>query len=268
MAHLEDEQPHPTDTHPPTRQRLVALGQPPSPDLIARAAASPNRSSLNHLATFFADPVSLSHAITADFLSEVRAQHRAYRDTLQATADSVVGDECALHENTRGTVLLNVAAAASALAGLALLLFGLRGLDGFEQHVAGGAGVLAAAMLAARAAMLVRRARTPFMQLRAEEMELPGLDRPIAWDDVADLDVTVTRSGIVTRILLPPEAAYPARLPGSRRLRLDPKRGIITVKAASPRGMTAQGYAALIGQYRRAAHARRLLLGKPIASDV
>ncbi len=267
-AHLEDEQPHPTDTHPPTRQRLVALGQPPSPDLIARAAASPDRSSLNHLATFFADPVSLSHAITADFLSEMRARHRAYRDTLQATADSVVGDECALHENTRGVVVLNAAGAALALVGLALLLFGLRGLGVFEQRVAGGVAILVAAVLAGRAAMLARRARRPFMRLRAEAMELPGLDRPIGWDDVADLDVTVTRSGVVTRILLPPEAAYPARLPGARGLRLDPKRGIITVKAASPHGMTAQGYATLLGQYRSAALARRRLLGDPVESDV
>ena len=267
-AHLADEQPHPTDTHPPTLQRLVALGQPPSPDLLARAAAAPDADSLAQLATFFADPASLCCAVTCDFLGEMRAQHRAYRDTLQATADSVAGDERALHGNTRGAVVLAVAAAAFALAGLALLLFGLRGLDWVEQRVAAGVALLTAASLAARAAILARRARTPFMRLRAEAMELPGLDRPIGWHDVADLDVTITPSGIVTRILLPPEAAYPARLAGARGLRLDPKRGNITVKAASPHGMTAQGYATLLAQYRRAALARRRLLGDPVEFDV
>ena len=42
-------------------------------------------------------------------------------------------------------------------------------------------------------------------------------------------------------------------------MRLDPKRGIVTLRAALPRGMRAQGFADLVAQYRHAATARRLL---------
>ncbi len=258
-THLEDEQPHPTDTHPPTRQRLAALGQAVTPALLAEAAAAPAADGLSRLGAWFADPGSLSRAATTDFLSEVAAQRLAQRNALQATADRVLGEDQVLHENTRVVIVLGIGAALLALLGLAMLALGMPGLDATEQRIFSGVAVLLAAGLALRAWYLSRRARVPFMVLRPDAMELPGLDRPIAWKDLADLDITITRSGLVTRMLLPPEAAFPVRLPGARRLRLDAKRGIVTVKAMAPRRMTAQAYATLIGQYRRAAQARRLL---------
>ncbi|WP_309228771.1 M48 family metalloprotease, partial [Roseomonas sp. KE2513] len=75
-GHLEETQPHPTDTHPPTRQRLSSLDREPSPALLAEAATPPPREALSRLGAYFADPEPLCRAATADFLGSARAEAR------------------------------------------------------------------------------------------------------------------------------------------------------------------------------------------------
>ena len=66
-AHLEAEQPHPTDTHPPTRERIGALGRTLDAELLAASAIVPPPHALGQLAAYFADPAGLCLAATADF---------------------------------------------------------------------------------------------------------------------------------------------------------------------------------------------------------
>jgi hypothetical protein len=90
-------------------------------------------------------------------------------------------------------------------------------------------------------------------------LKAPGLDRTIPWDSIADLDMTLNQTGILTRLLLPPEADWPQRLPGRNGIKLDAKRRIITFPIGLPRGMKPPDFAELIGRYQMAAQARRLL---------
>ncbi len=89
-----------------------------------------------------------------------------------------------------------------------------------------------------------------------------GLDRPIAWADVADLDIAIDRGRVSTRLLLP-EAPFPARGPGGPRVKPDTKLDIVTFTAGLPRGMTAQEFAELLGRYRLADAARPELAAEP-----
>jgi hypothetical protein len=57
----------------------------------------------------------------------------------------------------------------------------------------------------------------------------------------------------------PPEAAFPVRVPRGRCLKLDAKRRIVTIAHSLPRKMKPQEFAGLIGRYRAAAPARRIL---------
>ncbi|WP_238258721.1 hypothetical protein [Methylorubrum podarium] len=81
----------------------------------------------------------------------------------------------------------------------------------------------------------------------------------IPWDAIADLDMTLSQSTMVTRLLLPPGASWPERVPGGRNVKLDRKRRIVTVSVGLPRGMPPQDFADLIGRYRAAHQARRIL---------
>ena len=74
------------------------------------------------------------------------------------------------------------------------------------------------------------------------------------------------RGRVSTRLLLSPEAPFPARRPGARRITLDSRQRIITFKSGLPRRMTAQAYADLLGRYRAADFARRELAAETVHS--
>nr|WP_245214805.1 M48 family metallopeptidase [Pararoseomonas indoligenes] len=259
--YLEEEQPHPTDTHPPTRQRIAALGREPDAALLAEASAAPPPEAMDRLGALFAAPEALCRAATEDFLAAVHSNLRARQDALKEAAAGVAPEAAVLGENTRGGGIFLLCFGAILLA--AILFVMAVEVPGFGTQekgiICGSAGVLALGFGIAGYLMLRRHDR-PFLVLRPETMEIPGLDRPIAWADIADLDMTLDRGAIVTRILLPPEAPFPARLPGAgRRVKLDVKQRIVTLRSGLPRGLKAQGLAELIGRYRQADLARRLL---------
>ena len=259
-ARLEQRQPHPTDTHPPTHQRLAALGREPGPAALAQAAAPPSPDATARLAALFADPHGLCRTATADFLDLARDRARAEHEALEEAAAAVDGAEQALHEDRRGTVIVAIGmGAVFLLLGAALLVFGLPGLGEGERRLLGGFAAASGLGLAGWGLVLLRRRPAPFLLLRRDALVLPALDRPIAWAHVADLDMALDRGRISTRLLLPPEAPFPVRRPGGRRVKLDPRQRIVTFTAGLPRGMKAQDFADLLGRYRAADEARRLL---------
>ena len=255
-AHLEDEQAHPTDTHPPTRQRLAALGHPPTPDRLADAATVPPREALSGLGAFFADPAALCRAATVDFLDDVRRNAAAYRSHLEAVVAEVDPEERVLSENFRSAGVFLVAFGgifALVAAGLAVLAPNTLGTG--SDWVVVAAALVGGLGLIAYGIVLLRRGVRPFLVLRPETLAVPGLDRAIAWTDIADFDINQTNRRVTTRLLLPPEAPFPQRVPG-RRVKLDPKQRIVTLSATLPKGMTLQAYADLLVRYRHAADAR------------
>ncbi len=261
--YLEKRQPHPTDTHPPTRQRLAALGREPSPAVLAEAASPPRADAQSRLSELFADPDALCRNATTDFLDMARRRAREMQQVLEQTAAAVDETEHALHEDWRAVSSVSIGAAILfLLAGAALLVFGMQGLSWHESEVVGGVATAIGLGFAGWSLVLVRRPRAPFLLLRPDGFTLTGLDREIAWEHLIDLDMMLERGRISTRLLLSPEAPLPVRTPGRRRIKLDGKQRIVTFTAGLPRGMKAQGYAELLARYRLADLARRQLAGE------
>lgn len=259
-AHLEAEQAHPTDTHPPTRDRVAALGQSIDADLLATASLVPPPHALGQLAAYFADPTALCRAATADFLDAVRTHDAAFRAHLEATAAEVDGDERVLRENSRpGAIFLVAGGGFFGVTALVLAVLGFPGLPPGQVWIVVAVALACGVMLAGLGTYRLRQGERITMVLRSDGLEVPGLDRVIRWDTVADLDVTANQTGMVTRLLLPPEVPFPQRAPGGRGLKLDPKRRIVTIALGLPRNMKPQEFADLIGRYQAAAQARRIL---------
>lgn len=258
--HLEERQPHPTDTHPPTTQRLSALGREPDGAAFAAAALPPGPDAMARLSDLFADPAALCRTATADFLNLARDHARAEHQALEDAAAAVDEGEQALVEDKRPAgIVMTATSAVFLLAALALLTFGMSGLAWTESRIVGGLAAFLGLGFGAWGLTLLRRRLAPFALLRPDSLVLPGLDRPIAWEHVADLDMVLDRGRINTRLLLPPEAPFPTRRPGARRIKLDAGKRIITFTAGLPRGMSPEGYADLFGRYRMADEARRML---------
>ena len=259
-GHLEEAQPHPTDTHPPTRQRLASLGREPSPELLASAAARTPPDALARLECYFAEPEILSQAASARFLDLARDRARAEHAALEFAAAGVAAEAVPLHENTRGGAIFLFAFGGVLLAiALVLLAMEVPGTGAGERWTIAGAGSVLGLVFIGCGIPLLRRGDTPFLVLRPESMTITGIDRSIRWEHVADLDMTRDRGRVVTRVLLRHDAPFPARLRGGRRVKLDARQLIVTFAATPPRALKVQGFADLIGRYRRANLARQAL---------
>ena len=259
-------QPHPTDTHPPTRQRLAKLGLSATPDLLASATALPPPGALAGLAVYLADPAGLCRAATADFLAEVRRRDEARTAHLAATAASVGAEEHVLRENTRAGALFFVCAGVGfALAASALALLGFPGLSKDEARFVAAVALACGLLLGGFGALWLRRCERIFLVFRPEALAVLGLDRAIPWTEIADVDVNFINNRVTARLLLSPDIAVPRLDPGARKVKLDAGRGIVTVTAVLPRRMRPHDFADLLGRYRQAAAARRHLVGSTAA---
>ncbi|WP_244276557.1 M48 family metallopeptidase [Methylobacterium indicum] len=259
-AHLAAGQAHPTDTHPPTGERLAALGRAVDPALVSAAGMAPPPHALGQLAAYFADPAGLCRAASADFLGAVRARDAAFRADLEATVAEIGTGERVLraHHRPRGLVFV-VAGLLFAAIALAVAAFGVPGILPRDGTIVAAAACALAVLMGGAGALILSRGTPVTLVLSPEGLASPGLDRAIAWDDIADLDMTISHAGVVTRVLLPPAAPFPGRRPGRHGVTLDPKRRIVTLAVPMPRGMKPQGFADLIAAYRAATEARRIL---------
>ena len=262
-ARLEAEQAHPTDTHPPTRERIAALGFSATPDLLAAAATVPSREALGRLAAYFADPGDVCHAATHDFLAAARRRHEAMRAHFVAAATAVQPDERVITTSMRAAgrffLLFGIVVLGTAVA---LLAAGVPGLSPGELRLVTGIGGALGAVFSGFGLFQLCRREQGWLVLTPDALGFMGLSRPIAWDEVADLDMAWTNNRVTMRVLLPGNVPFPERRPGARRIGLDAARRIVTVTAVLPRNTKPRDFAQHIADYRRAAQARRLLAGQ------
>jgi len=261
-GHLDERQEHPTDTHPPDRQRIAALDVPLDAELFARAARPLAAQDRAWPAGLVTDWTGLCRDLSADFLTRARAYRASERAYLEETAAAVPSGETPIYENGAPMVwTLGVLAVLFAGAGVALVLYP-RALgiahDALAQQIL--AAVVAAGVLGAGlyAALVHRRGRAPLLVLTRETLASPLLDGTIPWRDVADVRVTHGRR-LTLMLVLAPDAALPRPRGLVSRASVSRRRRQVTLHSLGARGLTPAAYAALIGRYIAASHAREHL---------
>ncbi len=259
-ARLADHVPHPTDSHPPTRERLAAFGQDLSDAMIAAATALPGPGALARLGAWFVDPDTVARQATAQFLADATEAARTWRADLTAQAAAVGDDAVALHENTAPIAAIVFTLAALHLGGgLALAVLGVPGIDR-DMTALIALGLIAAGLAYVVMALLaLRRGRRPFLVLRRDALLHRHLDRPIAWSEIATLEVYERGGSVITGLLLHGDAPLPGRTGGGRRVRIDRGRRLVTFAAVPPRHLKVRGFADLIYRYHDADQAQRAL---------
>ncbi|WP_419900362.1 M48 family metallopeptidase [Roseomonas sp. USHLN139] len=256
--HLEDRQPHPTDTHPPDSQRLASLGQAVTPALLARATrpVAAAEAGLEHA---FADAPALMRQLSDDLIERLRSQHAAVAQALQEAAGAV-RQERLLYPNTRlqgfllGGVGVFFALGALACTAIWLGLFGLHSGDR-AVPVAGVALVILAALMFFAGWLQVRRARRPFLRLAPDGFGVP--DGPeIPWLHVADLGFSMANGRLRSNFLIRPRLPLPPKL--GHGMKLGSRNGLreVALHSYAAKGLKPQEYADLVVTYWRAAQAR------------
>ncbi|MCJ2060185.1 M48 family metalloprotease [Methylobacterium sp. J-048] len=258
-AHLDERQAHPTDTHPPDRQRIAALRVPLDAALFARAARPLTMGDRAWPAALIADWSGLCRELSNDFLTGAREHQVAERAYLDAVAAAVPVEETVVHENGAPMVwTMGVLALLFAGAGAALLMYP-RALgvahDALAQQILAAAAAAGVAWAGIYAGLVHRRGRTPLLVLTPDVLRSPLLDGAVAWQDVADFQVTHGKRLTLTLALTPD-----ATLPRTKRLfsqaGVSRRRRHISVQSLGARGLKPDAFAALIGRYLAASRAR------------
>ena len=263
-SRLEDCQPHPTDTHPPTLQRIKAVGLAADEALLAAAVRPVADQDAAFAAGLFADWPGLCAGLSADAVAVATERDRAWEQALKtAAAAAPEASETAVYEDIRRPLWF-MGLYAAGLAGVALFLFyvlaewTLAEPSGFSTVLLAACGLLLAALVFAGFG-LARFAsrRAPFLILGTDGFTCRGLDRPVPWTGVDRVSV-VGGSTFITGFDLSDTTPLPKRVSGWRA-RVRERRRRVTLIGLRPLGLTPQAYLELLLAYRSAAVARRAL---------
>jgi Zn-dependent protease with chaperone function len=256
--HLEDEQPHPTDSHPTTRQRLEALGVPADSSLFADArttACSPLLQDLGLVsaADLGAQPhatagqqvdqhanndaaSSLSRSLETEFsqaADDSRAKEVASLREIAAHGREVL-PICDAHWRVTWLVLLGVGALALAVTSIT------KGGDWRAIVGLGAVGVLALVM----GLRSWRKGKMPMATFTEQGFQFSNLAAPVPWTAVTDYSMFITsyngiRTGAVLTIQLDKDFAVPAHQK-FRKAKYIAKKHEVRVSALSFRDMSPQ----------------------------
>lgn len=261
-AHLEDRQPHPTDSHPPTIQRLQALDLDLDEALMQRATRlhDPTRPSFGRC--FVPDWDGLCRRLSADVVGDAVELRNAYREQLEATATSVPEEALALFDNT-GPMRITMLVLGTLFGLLAALFIGVPAVVGVAGEKTAGllvGAILGTAALPALAASLVlnRRKARALIVLTPETLRSSALNEPIRWQDIAGHQILVGYR-FTLRLFMEEGVVLPTRSGFSLFTRIRPGKRVVDLDAYGIRGMRPNAVSELIGRYLAADHARRVL---------
>lgn len=97
---LEDRQPHPTDSHPPTIRRISALGVDVDEDLLRRATRRPEQGVRSFAHELFPDWTGLCRRLSQDFIDDAREVRALRREALEQVVADVAG-ETVVYDNVK-----------------------------------------------------------------------------------------------------------------------------------------------------------------------
>ncbi len=259
--HLDERQPHPTDTHPPTIQRIEAAGIVVDDALLARAARKVDPAELADAEALFADWPGVCQAVTAQLRALMVGREQAYLRQVSQAAAAVGDAPVELYERRVSmlVVLGVLAAGCFALAGfLAWLLANGAPTTGDDSDGAiRWIAIISAVCGAAACYGFLRFARrlVPFLVLDAEGFRSPAFTGAVPWIAVAHITVAGGR-GLTTIFRLAPDHTLPARTGRLWRFAIRRRSRALVFSGLTPRGMKGQAYLDLLARYRTAALAR------------
>lgn len=258
---LEDRQPHPTDSHPPTIQRISALGISIDDELLQRATRQQGPDTASLPDKLFLGWRDLCGSLSQDFLDNADGMRARYREDLEHIA-AAAGGEVIVYDNV-GPMVWTMGIVAALLSGFGLSVFFFSQRLGFSfdelaQQIIGAVTAIGAGACIAYAAILHHGAQRPLMVLTPDGLVSPVLDRPIAWSEVAGYMVYAS-SRFALRLWLNEGSTPPAKDWRALYSQIDRKKRIITLGALGIRGMKAVDFSELVGRYHGAAYARHEL---------
>lgn len=262
-AHLEDRQPHPTDSHPPTSQRIEALGVSIDEAVLAHATRRPEPDATSFGRKAFANWDEICRSLSSDFLTRARGAHAEYRVSLETAAAAVGTEALVLYDNAKPMIwVMGIASGFFAIMGIGVVVAATQigfGHDEWAQAIIGAVGATGFLGFAAIAVVSHRRSRAPLFVLTPEYLETSRFLDPIPWTDIIQYQVYANQR-FALQLVLNEDAPLPARRGFWFYSKVNRRRRTVTIDAFGVKGMKVDAFSELIGRYLQAAYARRELV--------
>lgn len=261
-SEAEEHIPHPTDTHPPTAERVHALvGQ--SAAVLAEARAQAHRpvdtAGATWLRTAIADFDGVYHQLATNHVVEHKAGIAAHQAALEEVLQSVNQTGDTVVRMKKGWVMM--ALTALLLVGVAAVwawfLFGNSRLFGSTEKL-----VLSAAALLLPASMGVitwsmRRSHYRAMcTLTPTAIQSDAFTRPLAWTDIDDYEAQEVNGVIILKLHLKQTTPFALHNSSLRRLKYNKKKNILVMRCSNLEGMTNTEFFERFNSYYRATWAK------------
>jgi hypothetical protein len=269
MPLLGDRQPHPTDSHPPTIQRISALGVEIGDDLLRRAMRQPQPGARSFADDLFSDWAGLCRLLSKDFIDDARMMRDSRREVLEKVVAGA-SQETVVYDNVK-PMIWTMVIVAMIFAGFGLTVVFLSGqlglgYDEFALSLIAAITAVGAVSSLLYAAFLYRSAARPLMVLTPDALLASRLDKPVAWTDVAGYAVYAS-SRFALRLWLNQDAPLPKKNWRAIYSKIDRRQRIVTLGALGIKGMKAADFSALVGRYHEAAYARQELAAAMLHSS-
>ena len=267
--HGGDQVSHPTDTHPPSRQRIAAAGLAMDDALMGRAARPVGEAEFASVRALFADWNALARRVTDDVRLLHLERHRQHREQLRemAGATGATGAGATeLYASVRlpalGLLLLGSFCLLVAVGCTWAARYGIpQDQDAWPMLGAVAAcGVAGLGFTVLWTVRLLRDRNVPYLVLTPEGFHSPGLVGVVPWLALRAWQVSAFGSPS-TEFHFRPDAELPRRTGAIRRLHVNRPLQAVHFVALRPRGMKAAAFQNLLSRYANAAHARAALDG-------
>lgn len=251
---------HPSDTHPPTLERLQALGHPLSEPLLQAALAPVDGSALDAVRALFSDSQSLQSTLLSDFKAAAREHNHEMKQHLSALAEQAVAS-IEFHE--RRTMLW----ICSALGGVCLLIFALLGAMWLTSSTSRsqdiGLTILAAlagsAVFGGLGCWAWKRSSRMTFAMAPEGLHVPGLPQLLSWGHVGDCSLTENNAVALTLALNEQAPELLLQHSNYGRVSYNKKKRQLSISMFGVRGMKNSAFFELVSNYVTAWHARQQL---------
>lgn len=246
---------HPSDTHPPTLERIAALGVAMGPELQAAALAPHSDASAQWLRTLFADSTGMQTQLFDAFKNVSRTENSELREFLtQVAQEGDLGGEMEVNDG-RGILLVFVLLTLACMGGLYLAL---RAENPSVVGLLVFAGVTAS--LAYGTWWCWKRTQSIVMNVGPSGIRAPGMQGALSWGQVQQCEGHLAAGTLSVVLHLEPETPAPVLLHSNlRRLSYARKRHKLTISLYGPRGMKPEAFFDTIQKYRTAWFARDAL---------
>lgn len=248
-SHLEDRLPHPTDTHPPTRQRIEALGLPVDDALLAVASRPLQVEDTEFADALFTDWLGLRKTLGGDVLKTAEIRDSKVQAKLEETANAVTTD-VSIFESGRTVVVKSI------VVGCIMILFAViivpvalnagRVVDANSQLTFIGisaSALLICALLVTIPWLRWRRTKAgPFLVVSSKGFRCLGFAGMVPWSAVDRIKVTAGQRSFITTFYFNATWTLPEQTAYRWTMKLNRSKRLLRLDGYMPKGMTPQAY--------------------------